>query len=123
MTEYEFNEEQNKIIKGVATRCIVQAILLALGGVFGIIGTAFLTNFSAISPALSIVLFIQSSLFIAMGIAFYPPSANFKRVATTEGSDLTEVMKGLKKLNWGFKLLITLILGSIGCDIIIILLS
>ena len=123
MSGYEFNEAQSKIIKGVATRCILQSIFLVVIGLIAVIEAVLMTIQNKLSPTLMIIFVIQGILFIGMGVAFYPPSANFKRVATTKGSDIKELMEGLRKLNFGFKLLIIIILGSIAIDFLVILVS
>jgi hypothetical protein len=121
MPEYEFNKEQSKVIKAVATKCVVEAILIMLIGIFGIIGPLIIL--STISTGMAIAMIIQSILFVAIGAAFYPPYTSLKKVAETEGSDITDLMKGIRKLSTLFKLLIFFILGSIICDVIMIVLS
>ncbi len=121
MSEYEFDENQEKAIKNVATRCIVQAVLLALGGIMGILTElVLLANRELI---LAIVLMAQASLQIFMGIFFFRPADNFRRIASTEGRDISELMIGLNDLGVGVKIIVFLVLGSVVFDIIIILLS
>jgi len=102
MTQYEFTSEQNKIIGHVALRCIVNAVLLALLGLVGLVGA--IMSFGKAVPFLSIIGILYGIVFITIGVTFFRPADNFRRVTTTQGNDIAEVMTGLKELRGGFKL-------------------
>ena len=123
MTKYEFTKEQSKDIKGFATKCLIESILIALIGVFGIIGPAILLSAGLLDLGLGTVMIIQNCLFVGIGAAFYSPYDNLRKVADTEGSDIPELMKGMRKLNTLFACLMYFVIASITCDIIMIILS
>ena len=120
MTQYEFTAEQNKVIGHVALRCVVNAVLLALLGLVGLIGA--LMSLGDGTPLISIVGILYGIVFITMGVMFFRPADNFRRVTTTEGNDITEIMTGLKELRGGFKLVSIMIILSLILDVITIVL-
>ncbi|MFW9998029.1 MAG: hypothetical protein ACFFD4_38660 [Candidatus Odinarchaeota archaeon] len=71
----------------------------------------------------TIVLVIQASMFIMMGVVFFRPADNLRKIAKTEGKDITELMKALKDLSLGFLVLFLLVLVMIAMDVAYILLS
>jgi hypothetical protein len=119
MTQYEFTPEQNKIIGHVALRCIVNAVLLALLGLVGLVGA--IMSWGNATPFLSIVGMLYGIVFITIGVTFFRPADNFRRVTTTEGNDITEIMTGLNELRGGFKLVSILIVVSLTLDVITII--
>ena len=118
MSQYEFTSEQNKVISNVALRCQVNAVFLAIWGLSSLIKTSMSWGESAL--LLSIVSIISGMVFVIMGVVFYRPSDNFRRVTTTEGNDITEVMTGLNELRGGFKLVSILIIVSLVLDVVTI---
>lgn len=121
MAEYEFDANQEKVIKNVATRFIVIAVLLALGGIMGVLTELILLVNQ--QKEFAILLMAQASLQIIMGIFFFRPSDNFRRIVSTEGRDISELMIGLNDLTMGIKIIVLLVLGSVAFDIVLILLS
>lgn len=119
MTQYEFTPEQNKVIGHVALRCIVNAVLLGLLGLIGVIAT--IISWGNVTSFLSIVGLLYGIVFITIGVTFFRPANNFRRVTTTEGSDITEMMTGLNKLRGGFMLVSILIVVSLTLDVITII--
>lgn len=118
MTQYEFTPEQNKVIGHVALRCVVNAVLLALLGVVGLIGSLIALGDNV--ALISIVGILYGVVFIAMGVMFFRPADNFRRVTTTEGSDITEIMTGLSELRGGFRLVSIMIIALLVLDVITI---
>jgi hypothetical protein len=118
MAQYEFTAEQNKVIGHVALRCVVNAVLLALLGLVGLIGA--IISLRDATLLLSIVGMLYGVVFITMGVMFFRPADNFRRVTTTEGQDITEIMAGLNELRGGFKLVSILILALLVLDVITI---
>ena len=118
MAQYEFTPEQNKIIGHVALRCIVNAVLLALLGLVGLVGA--IMSWGNAPPLLSIVGILYGIVFITIGVTFFRPADNFRRVTTTQGNDITEIMTGLKELRGGFKLVSILIIVCLILDVITI---
>ncbi len=121
MSEYEFDKNQEQVIKNVATRCIVQAVLLAIGGIMGVLTELILLANKQFMIA--IALMAQAALQIVMGILFFRPADNFRRIAGTQGRDISELMIGLNDLSVGFKIIVFLVLGSVVLDLVIILLT
>jgi hypothetical protein len=118
MTQYEFTPEQNKVIGHVALRCVVNAVLLALLGLVGLIGA--IMSLGDATLLISIIGMLYGVVFIIMGVMFFRPADNFRRVTTTEGNDITEIMAGLKELRGGFKLVSSLIIALLILDVITI---
>ncbi len=117
MPGYEFNKDQNKIINATAIRCITEGTLIIAMGIVKII-----IGINMISQVAMIATIAQGILFIAMGLVFFPPYINLRKVAVTEGSDIPELMKGMRKLSMLFLLISLFVVGSIVCDLLIILL-
>lgn len=115
---YEFNAEDSIIIKNVATRAVVQALLLGFGGFIALLVEVI--NADDNSTGIVVWLSIQAILQIGIGILFFRPSDNFRRVAITEGKDVEELMTGLKELSWGFKMIAIIVIVSFAIDIILI---
>ncbi|MHA2251725.1 MAG: hypothetical protein ACXAD7_15280 [Candidatus Kariarchaeaceae archaeon] len=115
---YEFSEEDGILIKKVGNKAIIQSVLLAVGGIIAII-----IDFINPDDNKSIVviwLVVQGLIQVIIGVLFFRPSDNFKRVATTEGKDIHELITGIKELSWGFKMIVYLVVVSIIIDIILI---
>ena len=119
MAQYEFTPEQNKIIGNVALRCIVNAVLLALLGLVGLVGA--IMSWGNAAPLLSIVGILYGVVFITIGVTFFRPADNFRRVTTTQGNDIAEIMTGLKELRGGFKLVSILIIVCLTLDVVTII--
>ena len=116
MPEYEFNKDESKIINATAIRCLTEGTLIIA---MGIVKLIIALNFISILGTIAAI--VQAILFIGMGAFFFPPYLNFRKVAVTEGSDISELMKGMKTLSILFLLISLIVVGSIICDIIMIL--
>ena len=119
MSEYEFSSEQNRTIRNVSSRVMWQGVLLALGGVFGLIAD-FLKK-DTLTTSDFIVTVAQSALFVVMGVLILRPSDNFKRITTTVGKDVKELMSGFKELNFATVLSIVFLILIIAGDVVGIL--
>ncbi len=115
MSQYEFTQEQSKVIGNVALRCIANAIAMSLLGLVGLVGS--IITWGKISTFISVVGVLYGVLFIIVGVAFFRPSDNFRRVTTTEGNDIVEVMTALKELRTGFKVTSILIIVLLVLDV------
>jgi hypothetical protein len=118
MAQYEFTAEQNKVIGHVALRCVVNAVLLALLGLVGLVGA--ILSLGEAETLLSIAGMLYGVAFITMGVVFFRPADNFRRVTTTEGNDISEIMTGLKELRGGFRLVSILIVVCLILDVVTI---
>ncbi|MFX0093917.1 MAG: hypothetical protein ACFFBD_19415 [Candidatus Hodarchaeota archaeon] len=121
MAEYEFSEEQNRIIKGVSIRCITQCVLLASIGVL-IFLMAIVNFFNGVNGLVITFSFvIQAICFVIMGVVFFRPADNLRNVVYTEGRDITEMMTAMRDLNGGFLVLIILIVITVIFDFVMLL--
>ena len=103
MTGYEFTEVQNSEIMKLAKYMTITSILTII---FGGLAIAF----SIIS--VDIISMVYFAFFIIAGISFYLPIDNFKRIATTEGSDIEELIQGFKELSkfWNVVVVLAVVL-------------
>ena len=110
MTNYEFNEEENKDILKLSMYMKITAILAIVFGGLALV-------FSIIS--FDLVASLYFGFFIIAGISFYLPTDNFRRIAKTEGNDIEELIQGFKELYnfWNFVVVVLIIL--VVMDIII----
>jgi hypothetical protein len=99
MAEYEFNAEQNKGIDQLHQKLLHVAILFMMLGGVQLVGSFFLVGAAARWVSL-----VAAVLFLAMGWLFVRPLDNFKRVTTTEGQDIKEMMIALSDLRAAFLL-------------------
>ena len=104
MANYEFTDHQNRTMNSLAKRLAIFGILIGLGGVAIVISAIGYLRAEGFSLA-HYLFFLIGIVTIVMGIVFYRPSDNLKRIVTTEGSDVQELMTALKELRGGFKLL------------------
>ena len=66
MAEYEFTEEQNKIINGFSLRLITQSVLFGLAGV--VITIIALLTFKSHTPVTSVIYVLQGIFLILSGL-------------------------------------------------------
>ena len=102
MSEYEFTGEQNqafdklaKTLRNFAIAFGIWAALLLVMGVVGMgggIGTGW-------SPISSIVVIFAGIVGVIIAFLFLKPVGNFRRITTTEGNDITELLTALENLN------------------------
>jgi hypothetical protein len=92
-------------------------------GVAGLIGTYWTLITLGLGLLAMIVMIVQGILFIGMGLVFFPPSLNFRKVTTTKGNDIALMVSGLRRLKLGIMLIVIFILGSIVCDVLLILIG
>ena len=119
MSEYEFTKEQEVIINKVALRCVIQCIALSLIGIVGIVEDFVIFNLdSSRSLAWMSITVAQSILFIPMGLGLIFPYLYYKKITTTVGTDISHLMKALKRMTFGFQIVVLCILGSVICDIL-----
>ncbi len=90
---YEFNEEQNAAFTLLTKRMSWLAIVITLGGVATII--QYIVDEE-------IELFIAGVLYLIMALSFYFPVDNFKRIVSTEGSDIKELSRAFLELKNGW---------------------
>ncbi|HEY5678583.1 MAG TPA: hypothetical protein VIS55_00795 [Pseudomonadales bacterium] len=116
MAEYEFSEEDNKTfdslsraLRRFALTFAAFAVLLAIMGIIWI-ATGMPnppTDSSAVEgvPWLIIVVYVGIPATAALALMFMQPLDNLKRITTTEGQDISELLAALGDLNQSFGLL------------------
>jgi hypothetical protein len=93
MAEYEFTAEENRVIDQVRRKLQHIAVLFLLLGVLQLIGSFLLTD-----PAGRWISVGSALLLLALGWLFWRPLDNFRRIITTEGQDIREVITAIKDL-------------------------
>ena len=100
--KYEFNEEENKIFRSLSRQIIFNAFFWMLGGLlFYILAFVSIAN-ADITPAVSF--FLDGILQFAIGLSIIRSYDNFNNITNTEGSDIHELIQGLRDLDVSFKL-------------------
>ena len=100
MSEYEFNDTENKQFSEFSFSLYILSITLGIAGVV-------IMLLGIISP-LNIVDIITGLAFIAIAISLFLPVQNFKNIVSTIGNDMDELMNGFTVLSQGF----TFVLGA-----------
>jgi hypothetical protein len=93
MAEYEFTAEENRVIDQVRRKLQHIAVLFLLLGVLQLIGSFLLTD-----PAGRWISVGSAILLLALGWLFWRPLDNFRRIISTEGQDVREVVTAIKDL-------------------------
>ena len=100
--KYEFNEQENKIFRSLSRQIIFNAFFWMLGGLlFYILAFVNIAN-ADITPAVSF--FLDGILQFAIGLSIIRSYDNFNNITNTEGSDIHELIQGLRDLDVSFKL-------------------
>jgi hypothetical protein len=97
MEEHEFTEEENKVFNGLIRNMILLAVMIIVGGIGSLSQVRGAEN-----PALMIA---EGITYFIMAIVFFLPLNNFRRIVTTEGKDITELMSGFEKIRKAWVLL------------------
>ena len=99
---YEFNEQENKIFSKLSRQIIINSFLWMLGGLlFYVLAFVNLSN-GDVTPAISF--FLDGILQFAIGLSIIRSYDNFNNITNTEGSDIHELIQGLRDLDVSFKL-------------------
>ncbi|MFV2014276.1 MAG: DUF5362 family protein [Candidatus Heimdallarchaeota archaeon] len=94
MSEYEFNDKENKQFTEFSFSLFILSVSLgAVGFIIMILGF--------VSP-LNITDIITGLAFIAIAVSLFLPVQNFKNIVSTEGNDMNELMNGFTILSRGF---------------------
>ncbi len=117
MSKYEFSQEQNKLIRSVAIRVVTQAVLLVLIGLTAVFQTVAIFK---TAPLLnSMIWLVHSLVLITVGILFFRPSDNLKKIITTEGQDIPELITALGELSFAWKITSILVIAIVVLNIVI----
>ncbi|MCY3414467.1 MAG: hypothetical protein INQ03_22660 [Candidatus Heimdallarchaeota archaeon] len=98
--KYEFEDTDAEILWKFGNKLSIVAILLGTGALFGII-TSLLNLFEEETTSTIVNLF-EFIFLLGISIIIYFPSDNFKSIATSEGRDIDELMRGFKEFNMAF---------------------
>ncbi len=102
--QYEFTDEQNRVIEDLATKMRLVGTVLQVFGVLGIItGLVGITHHGAGT-------LIQGVIFLFLGIWAGRSAAAFQLIAKTHGRDVSHLMEALRQLGKYFGLQYTLIM-------------
>ena len=114
---YEFSDQDANIISSVGILAIVIAGLISFGGFTGMIANLYNDAYTPLEMTLRI---IQSLIQLGSGLLFIPAALSFRRVATTEGSDIPELLAGTDNMTKAFYIIIALLVVSVIIDVIMI---
>jgi hypothetical protein len=93
MAEYEFTDEENRHIDSLGRRLQHIAVLFLVLGVLQLVQSFLLTDTAARWISLG-----ASLLILGLGWLFIRPLDNLRRITTTEGQDIGEVVVAIKDL-------------------------
>src|SRR5262245_8851616 len=97
MAEYEFTAEENKVVDQVRRKLGHIAILFVILGLLQLVESFMLTD-----PASRWISMGAAVLLLALGWLFMRPLDNFRRIITTEGRDIREVITAIKDLRMAY---------------------
>jgi hypothetical protein len=108
MAQYEFTAEENRHISQVQRKLQHIAILIVVLGALQLIESFLLTD-----PAGRWISVGSAILLLALGWLFWRPLDNFRRVISTEGQDIREIVIAIKDLRAAY----------LGAEIILVVLA
>ena len=97
---YEFNDEEAENMWVLGNKVAVVGLLMVFGGIIGFINST--RGFDDEDNTRPIIFSIQFVFLIVIGVILFRPSDNFKRIATSEGKDIAELMEAIEEFNIGF---------------------
>jgi hypothetical protein len=104
MSEYEFTVEENKTFDALADALRKFAYTFAVYAV-GLIVMGLLGFFAERPLTMSISMLVLGPITVVLALMFLKPVDNFKRITTTQGQDISELLGALGHLNKTFSLL------------------
>jgi hypothetical protein len=120
MTAYEFTESQNQQIDEIAGKLSHISMLFYAFGVLQLLEATLISAGAVVWGATA-----SGLLFLGLGFVYQRPLDNFKKITTTEGSDIPELMIGLDDLHVAYltgQVLIVCLSGVLLADAIRLLL-
>lgn len=108
MAEYEFTAEENRHIDQVRRKLQQIAVFFLVLGALQLIESFLLTD-----PAGRWISVGSAILLLALGWLFWRPLDNFRRIISTEGQDIREVVTAIKDLRAAY----------LGAEIILVVLA
>ncbi len=112
MSEYEFTQEQNRTIDQIRVTLLHNALLM-----FGI---GFLLMFFGHNlPVLpGWITMLGAGFFLILGVVYFHPLVNFKRVTTTTADDINQIVTAMDNLQTAFAAGVYIILIVSGLTLI-----
>lgn len=101
MAEYEFSQEENAVFEALSGKMARIGILIIVLAVLRLLEGVGITRTEGLSLD-AILGYLQGIVYAVMGVSIYRPSDNLKRIVTTSGKDIAELMGGIGELNMGF---------------------
>jgi hypothetical protein len=108
MAEYEFNAEENRLIEHLARKLLHIAILFLVLGVLQLVESFMLADPTGRWISLAVAILV-----LGLGWLFMRPLDNFRRVVSTEGHDMREIVTAIKDLRTAY----------LGAEIILLIFS
>ena len=97
----EFTQEENEIFASLSRRMGRFGLAFVVIGIVGLIEAGISWSGPGYSSIVTKNL-IKAGYYILTGGIIWLPSANFKKIVTAKGNDITEVLDAVKKLAAGF---------------------
>ena len=113
--EYEFNEEQNhELTKLWHHMKVLGFLLIGMGALFAILFVIVPLIEGNVSVTKEVIAILATIIFVILGAYTVRAANSFKLVVTTEGSDITNLMKAMHSMNIYFNVeLMMVILGAV----------
>ena len=108
MAEYEFSAEENRLVDQVRRKLQHVAILFLVLGALQLIESFMLSD-----PTGRWISLGSAILVLALGWLFWRPLDNFRRIVSTQGQDIREVVTAIKDLRAAY----------LGAEIILVVLA
>lgn len=108
MAQYEFTAEENRHIDQLRTKVQHIAILFVVLGVLQLV-----QSFLVADPTGRWISLAGAVLLLVLGWLFFRPLDNFRRIVSTEGQDIREVVTAIKDLRTAY----------LGAEIILVILA
>lgn len=118
---YEFNDEEAERIWLFGNKIAIIALALAVGAILGFF--ASILTLSGEANIRDIFLLIEYIFLVVIAFFLFRPSDNFKAIAESEGTDIDELMTGIKDFNVAFLVIAGLIATISVMQFILILLK
>ncbi len=105
---YEFSREEERVINNFAVKTAIIGILFGVLSVFLLISVLLDSDISTTDRIFRSIL---AGLQIPIAVLLIYPGLNFRNVMRTEGSDIQELMTGIRKLKLSLWVLLYIIVG------------
>jgi hypothetical protein len=104
---YEFNDEEAENMWVLGNKISIVGLLMIFGGIIGSVDS--IRNINEGNQLRVTIFLFEFLVLIVIGVILFRPSDNFKRISTSEGKDIPELMEAMKEFTLGFKISAVLI--------------